>query len=306
MGMSVRTNIASMMAAGKLSRNQKSLAGSLEKVSSGLRINRAAEDAAGLGVATTLETAVISTQQAMRNTNDGISIIQTTESATEEVTDMLSRMRELAIQSSSETLADDERSYIEDEFVQLRAEIARISAITEFNGISLVDGTTSTISVQVGINNNTQSRISIGLVDLTTGTSGLNIGTISLASVTGAQAAIDVIDTALSSVNSARSTLGAAQNRLDSSLNNSQYYVEALASAQSQIMDTDFATESSNLTALQIMAGQRCSTRAGEKHQPVRRIPTLLILRPTVEPPALPTPLRFPSILLADQKGKTP
>lgn len=253
MGMSVRTNIASMMAAGKLSRNQKSLAGSLEKVSSGLRINRAAEDAAGLGVATTLETAVISTQQAMRNTNDGISIIQTTESATEEVTDMLARMRELAIQSSSETLADDERSYIQDEFVQLRQEIARISAITEFNGISLVDGSTSTISVQVGINNNTQSRIAIGLVDLTTGTSGLNIGTVSLASVTGARAALNVLDTALSSVNSARSTLGAAQNRLDSSLNNSQYYVEALASAQAQIMDTDFATESSNLTALQIM-----------------------------------------------------
>lgn len=253
MGMSVRTNIASMMAAGKLSRNQQNLAGSLEKVSSGLRINRAAEDAAGLGVATTLETAVISTQQAMRNTNDGISIIQTTESATEEVTDMLQRMRELAIQSSSETLADDERSYIEDEFVQLRQEIARISAITEFNGISLVDGTTSTIAVQVGVNNNTQSRISIGLVNLTTGTSGLNISTISLASTSGAQAAIDVLDTALGSVNSARSTLGAAQNRLDSSLNNSQYYVEALSAAESQIMDTDFATESSNLTALQIM-----------------------------------------------------
>lgn len=253
MGMSVRTNIASMMAAGKLSRNQQNLAGSLEKVSSGLRINRAAEDAAGLGVATTLETAVISTQQAMRNTNDGISIIQTTESATEEVTDMLQRMRELAIQSSSETLADDERSYIQDEFVQLREEIARVSAITEFNGISLVDGTTSTIAVQVGVNNNTQSRISIGLVNLTTGTSGLNIGTISLASTSGAQAAIDALDTALGSVNSARSTLGAAQNRLDSSLNNSQYYVEALSAAESQIMDTDFATESSNLTALQIM-----------------------------------------------------
>ena len=253
MGMSVRTNIASMMAAGKLSRNQQNLAGSLEKVSSGLRINRAAEDAAGLGVATTLETAVISTQQAMRNTNDGISIIQTTESATEEVTDMLQRMRELAIQSSSETLADDERSYIQDEFIQLRQEIARVSAITEFNGISLVDGTTSTIAVQVGINNNTQSRIAIGLVNLTTGTSGLNIGTISLASTSGAQAAIDALDTALGSVNSARSTLGAAQNRLDSSLNNSQYYVEALSAAESQIMDTDFATESSNLTALQIM-----------------------------------------------------
>lgn len=253
MGMSVRTNIASMMAAGNLRRGQQNLTRSLEKVSSGLRINRAAEDAAGLGVATTLETAVVSTQQAMRNTNDGISIIQTTESATEEVTDMLQRMRELAIQSSSETLADAERSYLGDEFTQLRSEIQRVAQVTNFNGINLTDGNTNTLAVQVGINNDSQSRIDIALVNLTTGTTGLAIGAASLDTVSGAQAALDTLDTALASVNSSRSVLGAVQNRLDSSLNNSQYYVEALAAAQSQIMDTDFATESSNLTALQIM-----------------------------------------------------
>ncbi len=253
MGMSVRTNIASMMAAGNLRRGQQNLTRSLEKVSSGLSINRAAEDAAGLGVATTLETAVVSTQQAMRNTNDGISIIQTTESATEEVTDMLQRMRELAIQSSSETLADAERSYLGDEFTQLRSEIQRVAQVTNFNGINLTDGNTNTLAVQVGINNDSQSRIDIALVNLTTGTTGLAIGAASLDTVSGAQAALDTLDTALASVNSSRSVLGAVQNRLDSSLNNSQYYVEALAAAQSQIMDTDFATESSNLTALQIM-----------------------------------------------------
>jgi flagellin len=249
--MSVRTNIASMMATGKLARTNKGLGSSLEKISSGLRINRAADDAAGLGVATSLETAVIGTQQAMRNTNDGISIIQTTESATSEVTDMLQRMRELAVQSSSETLADEERSYISDEFNQLRSEIARISSVTEFNGIALTDGTTTALSVQVGIQNNSESRIDIELVDLTS--TGLGILTMALGDVSSARSAIDTIDTALGSVNSARSVLGAVQNRLDSSLANNQTYMEALSAAEARIIDTDFATETSNLTKLQIM-----------------------------------------------------
>ena len=179
--MSVRTNVASMMAAGQLSRTNNGLANSLGKISSGLRINSAAEDAAGLGVATNLENQVISTRQAMRNTNDGISIIQTAESATNEVTDILQRMRELAVQSSSETLADSERSFISDEFTQLRSEVARIAAVTEFNGISLTDGTTSTLSVQVGIQNNTNSRITLTLGNLTTGTSALNLTGLDLA-----------------------------------------------------------------------------------------------------------------------------
>ncbi len=251
--MSVRTNVASMMAAGQLSRTNNGLASSLGKISSGVRINSAAEDAAGLGVATNLENQVISTRQAMRNTNDGISIIQTAESAANEVTDILQRMRELAVQSSSETLADSERSFITDEFTQLRSEVQRIAEVTEFNGIALANGTTTTLAVQVGIQNNTTSRIAINLGNLTTGTSALNITALDLGSVSGAQSAINTLDTALTSVNSFRSAFGAVQNRLDSALNNSQIYTEALSSAQSQIMDTDFATETSNLTKLQIM-----------------------------------------------------
>jgi flagellin len=249
--MSVRTNVASMMAAGQLSRTNKGLSSSLGKISSGVRINSAATDAAGLGVATNLESQVISTRQAMRNTNDGISIIQTAESASNEVTDILQRMRELAVQSSSETLADTERSFITDEFNQLRSEVGRIASVTEFNGIALTDGNTTQVSVQVGIQNASSSRISIQLGDLTT--TGLGVTTMAMDSVTNAQAAIDTIDTALTSVNTFRSRFGAVQNRLDSSLNNSQIYVEALSSASSQIMDTDFATETSNLTKLQIM-----------------------------------------------------
>jgi len=269
MSMTVRTNIASMKATGSLGRTQKNLNATLNRISSGLRITQAADDAAGLGVATALETSVISTQQAMRNANDGISIIQTAESATNEVTDILQRMRELAVQSASETLADEERSYIEDEFTELRSEVARIAAVTEFNGVQLTDGTSTQLDVQVGINNDTASRITIQLGDLTT--TSLNLGTITLGSVTGARTALDVIDTALSSVNSTRSLFGAVQNRIDSALNNAQIYVEALSAAESQIRDADFATETSELTKLQIMqqAGVAALAQAKNVNQSV-------------------------------------
>jgi flagellin len=253
MSMTVRTNVASMQAAGQLGKTQLHLSRTLERISSGYRINRAADDAAGLGVATALETATISQQQGIRNANDGISIIQTAESATNEVTDILQRMRSLAVQSASETLADEERSYISDEFVQLQSEIARIAAVTEFNGVQLNNGSITSLDVQVGINNNSQSRIAITLGDLTT--SGLGVGqtTINVLSVTGARTTLDTIDTALTSVNRSRSLLGATQNRLDSAINNAMIYTEALSAAESQIRDADFAIETSELTKLQIL-----------------------------------------------------
>ncbi len=253
MGMTVRTNVASMMAAGSLGRTNKALQGSLSRISSGLRITKAADDSAGLGVATNLETAVISTRQAMRNTNDGISIIQTAEGATNEVTDILQRMRELAVQSSSETLDDDERAYIDDEFQELAGEVNRIAEVTEFNGLALANNGNTSLDVQVGIQNASTSRITIELGDLRSTSLGVDTGNVSLATVTSAQTAIDAIDSALDSVNSYRSAFGAVQNRLDSALNNSQVYVEQLASAQSSVMDADFATETSDLTKLQIM-----------------------------------------------------
>jgi flagellin len=253
MSMTVRTNVASLMAQGSLSRTNKNLANSLARISSGMRINKAADDAAGLGVATNLETSVSSTRVAMRNTNDGISIIQTAESASHEVTDILQRMRELAVQSASETLDDDERSYIQDEFVQLSEEVERIASVTEFNGVALTNNTNTQIDVQVGIQNASTSRISIDLGDLRATALGVSSTQMSLASATSAQEALDTIDTALDSVNSVRSGFGAVQNRLDSALNNSQVYTEALSAAEAGIRDTDFAEETSNLTKMQIM-----------------------------------------------------
>ena len=253
MSMTVRTNVSAIQSAGVLAKTNKSLNKSLLKISSGKRINGAADDAAGLGVATNLESDAISVKQAMRNTNDGISVIQTAESAANEVTDILQRVRELAVQSASETLSDNERSYITDEYTQLKSEIDRIASATNFNGLQLADGSDTNLSVQVGITSTTTtSQITIKLGDLTANT-GLGLASVSLASATGALAALDSIDTALNSVNSVRSKFGSVQNRLESSLNNSQAYVEALSSAASQIEDLDFANETANLSKLQIL-----------------------------------------------------
>jgi flagellin len=242
----------------------------LERISSGLRINRAADDAAGLGVATALETAVISARQGIRNANDGISIVQTAESASNEVTDILQRMRELAVQSSSETLDNQERSYIEDEYDELRDEIARIANNTEFNGVQLADGTTTLLSVQVGIENNSASRVGIDLGDLTT--TGLGLGTsVTLLNVTGAQSALDTLDTALDSINSYRSQLGSVQNRIESAINNAWSYAEALSAAESRIRDADYALETSEMTKQQIMqqAGIAALAQAKNMNQAV-------------------------------------
>ncbi len=251
MALSIRTNLSAITAAGNLARNTTDLTQSMRRVSSGRRMETAADMAAGLGVSTSLETAGISTRQAMRNANDGISLIQTAESSGEEVTDILQRMRELAVQSSSETLTDRERSFVTDEFDQLRSEIARVAGSSEFNGIQLSDGQTTSLSVQVGIGSSTDSRMSILLTDLTT--SGLGVDSIAVGTSSDALTALAAIDTALQSINSGRSQLGSVQNRLDSSIQNSMNYSEALASAEAGITDTDYAEEVSHLTRFQIM-----------------------------------------------------
>jgi len=271
MSMTVTTNVSALSAARQLSGTNQSLGGTLDRISSGLRIVKAADDAAGLGVATNLETAEASSRVGVRNANDGISIIQTAEGAANEVTDILQRMRELAVQSSSETLDDDERAYIQDEFVELSEEVARIASVTEFNGIALGDGTTTQLSVQVGIANSASSRIDIDLGDLTTTTLGVATGSVDLSDVTGARSAIDDIDDALDSVNGYRSDLGAVQNRLDSSVANAEIYAESLAGAQSQIRDADFAHETAEMTKLQIMqqAGVAALAQAKNMNQSV-------------------------------------
>ena len=265
MALTVNTNTASLNALTNLNQTQRSLSGSYSRISSGLRITSAADDAAGLGVAESLGAQAASGRVAMRNTNDGISVIQTAEGAMDSVGDILARMRELAVQSSSETLADDDRAYIQDEFTQLSEEIDRIAAATTFNGTALCDGTTTQLDVQVGVMNTANDRITISLSDLSASTLGVDTGTVDLSSATGAQSAIDDIDTAIDSVNSFRSDLGAVQNRLDSALSNMETYTENLAAAESQIRDADFAYETAELAKNQILQQAGVSVLAQAK-----------------------------------------
>ena len=264
MSLFINSNLASVNTQRTLAQTERSLRGSFEKVSSGLRINKAADDAAGYGVAENLSAISRSATVAMRNTNDGISVVQTAEGATNEVANILKRMRELAVQSSSNVLASTERSYIQDEFSQLTQEVDRLAQVTEFNGTNLVNGNASAINVQVGVNNSSNDRISVTLGDLTASTLGVSTATMSLNAVASAQAAITLLDTALDTVNGYRSDYGAVQNRLMSSYRNLEVYNENLQSAEAQIRDADFAHETSQMAKLQIMqqAGLSVLTQA--------------------------------------------
>ena len=254
MALTVNTNMAAMAAANTLNSTQGALSNTLARVSSGLRVTKAADDAAGQAVATNLSTQARSGRQAIRNANDGISVIQTAESASKEVISILDRMRELAVQSSSETLEDGERAYIDAEFEQLSDEVERIAQSTEFNGISLSNGSgSSTLAVQVGVSASSNSRVTISLGDLTASNLGVDTGSVDLSAASGAQTAITTIDSAIDSVNSIRASYGATQNRLESSINNMSSYVEALSGAASQIQDADYAHETAEMTRLQVM-----------------------------------------------------
>lgn len=253
MSMVINTNSVSLNAQGNLNKTGRGLAKTFENISSGLRINNAADDAAGLAVAENLDAEQQSLRQAHRNTNDGISVIQTAEGATNEVGDMLKRMRELAVQSSSETLNNSERAYIQDEFTQLTAEVDRIAQVTEFNGIDLGDGSNAQINVQVGIHDSSDDRIAITMGDLRATSLGVDSGNMALGSSASAQAAITKLDDAIDTVNKHRSNYGAVQNRLESALNNLETYTENVATSESRIRDADFAHETAEMSKFQIM-----------------------------------------------------
>jgi len=255
MSLTVNTNLSAMGAANSLNSTQASLSSTLARVSSGLRVNKAADDAAGSAVAMNLSTQARSGRQAMRNANDGISVIQTAEGASKEVLNILDRMRELAVQSASQTLEDGERTYLDNEFHQLSDEIERIAQATEFNDLKLANGDNTSLTVQVGVSSGTESEVSITLGDLQATELGVDTGTsgVDLTGATAAQAAIDTIDTAIDSVNKIRSDYGSVQNRLDSSIRNMSTYVESLTAAASQIVDADYAHETAEMTRLQVM-----------------------------------------------------
>jgi flagellin len=270
MALRINTNVNAVFAQKHLNRTSERLRSSMEHLSSGLRITKAADDAAGLGASEKMRSHIASLRMASRNTADGISLVQTAEGGLNEVTSVMSRMRELAVEAASGVLQATERAYLATEFTALQAEIERIADSTEFNGLNLSDGTTATVAVQVGIFNvAAQDRITVTLQDAQTVTLGIDTASTDLSSAANAQAALGLIDTALDSVNSSRASYGAAQNRLGSALRNLENYTENLVEAESRIRDVDFATETGELSRAQIFqqAGVSILSQANNSSQ---------------------------------------
>ena len=255
-------NTASINAQNLLGQNNNRLANSVERISSGLRINKAADDAAGLAISEGLRSDIRALRQAVRNSNDGVSLVNIAEGALNEQGSMLIRLRELASQAATGTVGSTERATIQLEFNALRSEIDRITNTTSFNDQKLIDGSLASsvssanqIFIQVGIDNNANSRINLNeQLDLTAITvSALSIDTLSVTSSAGALAALDSINKAISSVTATRGQVGSVQNRLARTISNLNISVENLQAAESQIRDADIAEEVALLTRNQIM-----------------------------------------------------
>lgn len=258
MALSIVTNVSSLNAQRNLMGTQSALDTSLGRLSSGLRINRAGDDAAGLAISENLKAQIRSLGQAERNANDGVSLLQTAEGAMNEISGIMTRMRELAMQSSTDTVSDVERAFVQAEFDALVTEIDRIADVTEFNGFNLLDGSSTAIDFQVGIHNTANDRITGAIDDMhasVLGTSGGGpaLSAQSVATKTGAQNALAVIDQAIIDTSDGRADIGALENRLQVTIANLASARQNLSAANSRIRDTDVAEESANMTRQNIL-----------------------------------------------------
>lgn len=254
MGLRIATNITAMNAQRQMSNTRQALDKSLERLSSGSRINHAGDDAAGLAISENLRAQIRGIRQAKRNALDGVSLIQVSEGGMNEISNILVRLRELGIQSASDTIGDTERGFTDREFQSLKAEIDRIANSTNFNGIPLLNGKAGMFEIQVGTHNNPLlDRIVYNGERSDTTLDALKLGGESLATKQGAQLSLAVIDDALTRVNSVRADMGAMQNRLQSTINNLAISDENLSAANSRIRDTDFAEEVSEMTKHNIL-----------------------------------------------------
>lgn len=254
MALRIATNVASLNAQRNLMGSQRSLDQSLARLSSGQRINQAADDAAGLAISENLKAQIRGLSQANRNANDGISLVQVAEGGLNEVSNMLIRLRELAVQASSDTIGDVERKFLDVEYQQLKSEIQRVSEVTTFNGTDLLNGTGGVLDIQVGVQNDPfKDRISFNSAAANSTTEALGLMPENVATKESAQTSIDTVDSAMISVNAMRANFGALQNRLTSTINNINISHENLSAANSRIRDADVAAESAELTRNQIL-----------------------------------------------------
>ena len=266
MGLRVNTNIASLNAQRHMANVTNRIQGNYSRLASGLRIASAADDAAGLAISERMRSQIRSFSVAARNAQDGLSLAQTAEGALGEVSNILSRMRELAMQSSNGTLSANDRTTIDAEFEELKSEINRIATETEFNGTALLEGTNTAITIQVGID--AGETIQLAMVDVQTGATGLNVAALDTADQANAVTALGAIDTAIDTVNGARGTLGAGQNRLSSTLRSILNVRENLSAAESRIRDVDVASETADLTKNSIMQQAAVSVLQQANTQP--------------------------------------
>jgi flagellin len=282
MALTINTNLISMNAQRNLSMSQSSLATSMQRLSSGLRVNSAKDDAAGLSIATRMDAQVRGMTVASRNANDGISLAQTAEGSLGQVSDSLQRMRELAVQARNSTNSDADKDSLDKEFGQLANEIQRVLGGTTFNGKAILAGASGTLAFQVGANTTGNDTVNLVTTNMTTdstittvaGTDNSGSGRAkidSTASATDIATVIDNIDAAINTVNTQRATMGAAQNRFTSVISNLQVGIENQSAAKSRIMDADFAAETANMSRANILqqAGNAMIAQANQLPQQV-------------------------------------
>ncbi|MAV91258.1 MAG: flagellin FliC [Bdellovibrionaceae bacterium] len=254
MALRISTNVASLNAQKNLGSTNNGMERSLARLSSGYRINQAADDAAGLAISEQLRGQIRGMKQASRNSEDGISLVQVAEGGLNEVSNMIIRLRELGVQAASDTIGDTERKFLDVEYQQLKSEIQRIAEVTKFNGRDLLNGTGGVLDIQVGVYNDPfKDRISFNTSAANSSLEALGLVAETLADKESAQRSLSVADQALISVNAMRANFGAMQNRLNSTISNLAIAHENLSAANSRIRDTDVAEETAELTRNNIL-----------------------------------------------------
>jgi len=279
MSQTINTNLVSLNAQRNLAVSQNSLAMSMQRLSSGLRVNSAKDDAAGLAIAERMNAQVRGMNVAIRNANDGVSLAQTAEGALANVGDALQRMRELAVQARNSTNTAADKDSLQQEFAQLQLEISRVLGGTTFNGSNILGSNAGTLTFQIGANTTSNDSISVITTNMATATNIVNVTSTaakidSTVTALGMGSVIDNLDTALNTVNSTRATFGATQSRFDAIISNLQVSVENQTAARSRIMDADFAAETANLSRAQILqqAGNAMVAQANQLPQNVLRL----------------------------------
>ena len=264
----INTNVKSIVAQNALDMNNRVLSKSMEQLSTGKRINNAGDDAAGLAIASRMSAQIRALNQSVRNANDGISMMQTAEGATKEISNMLQRMRELSVQAANDTYGDTDRAALKSELDQLGAEITRIAENTQWNGKNLLSSTTAyaTMTLQVGTQGDANSAVTVGFQALSAGA--LTLSALTLSTSTDAQTAIGKIDTAITAVNTFRSTLGSKINRMTSAADNLANISMNTQASRSQIEDTDYAQATTSLAKAQIIQQAATAMLAQANQQP--------------------------------------